>query len=293
MIERILGIILPVFSIVLLGFFYARRVKPDMAVVNHISMNVLAPALVFSALASKDFDMGANRMLLIGSIAVVLGSGALAWPFARLLNTSARTFVPPMMFNNCGNMGLPLAALAYGAAGFSPMVALFTISNLLQFTLGVWIIDHHAKFGSLARNPIVISTVLGFIFAIVHPPLPDWLSVAIKLVGDALIPMMLLSLGVRLYEVSFDDWRIGVVGGLVRPISGVVIAVLVGLLLDLDPVQHGLLILFGSLPPAVLNFMVAEQFRQEPAKVASIVLIGHVLSILFVPLALTLALRPA
>ena len=292
MIERILGIILPVFSIVLLGYFYARRVKPDMAVVNHISMNVLAPALVFAALASKDFDMGANRMLLIGSIAVVLGSGALAWPVARLLNTSARTFVPPMMFNNCGNMGLPLAALAYGTAGFSPMVALFTISNLLQFTLGVWMIDHHAKFGNLARNPIVISTVLGFAFAIVHPPLPDWLAVAIKLVGDALIPMMLLSLGVRLYEVSFDDWRIGVIGGLVRPISGVLIAVLIASLLDLDPIQHGLLILFGSLPPAVLNFMVAEQFRQEPGKVASIVLIGHVLSILFVPLALTIALRP-
>ena len=293
MLGRILGIILPVFSIVLLGYFYARRMKPDMAVVNHISMNVLAPALVFSALASKDFDMGANRMLLIGSIAVVVGSGVLAWPFARLLKTSARTFVPPMMFNNCGNMGLPLAALAYGTAGFSPMVALFTISNLLQFTVGVWMIDHHAKFGNLARNPIVISTVLGFAFAVVHPPLPDWLAVAIKLVGDALIPMMLLSLGVRLYEVSFDDWRIGVVGGLVRPISGVLIAVLIGSLLDLDPVQHGLLILFGSLPPAVLNFMVAEQFRQEPGKVASIVLIGHVLSILFVPLALTIALRPA
>jgi len=293
MLGRILGIILPVFSIVLLGYFYARRMKPDMAVVNHISMNVLAPALVFSALASKDFDMGANRMLLIGSIAVVVGSGVLAWPFARLLKTSARTFVPPMMFNNCGNMGLPLAALAYGSAGFSPMVALFTISNLLQFTVGVWMIDHHAKFGNLARNPIVISTVLGFAFAVIHPPLPDWLAVAIKLVGDALIPMMLLSLGVRLYEVSFDDWRIGVVGGLVRPISGVLIAVLIGSLLDLDPVQHGLLILFGSLPPAVLNFMVAEQFRQEPGKVASIVLIGHVLSILFVPLALTIALRPA
>jgi malate permease and related proteins len=197
-----------------------------------------------------------------------------------------------MMFNNCGNMGLPLAVLAYGTAGFSPMVALFTISNLLQFTLGVWIIDHHAKFGSLARNPMVISTVLGFLFALVHPPLPEWLAVAIRLVGDALIPMMLLSLGVRLYEVSFDDWRIGLVGGLVCPLTGIAIAALLVSFLDLDPVQQGLLILFGSLPPAVLNFMVAEQFRQEPGKVASIVLLGNLLSIVFVPLGLTLALRP-
>jgi malate permease and related proteins len=138
---------------------------------------------------------------------------------------------------------------------------------------------------------MVISTVLGFAFAIAQPALPEWLSVAIKLLGDALIPMMLLSLGVRLYEVSFGDWRIGLVGGIVCPLTGIAIAALLASLLDLDPIQQGLLILFGSLPPAVLNFMVAEQFRQEPGKVASIVLIGNLLSIIFVPLGLTLALR--
>jgi predicted permease len=291
MLERIVGIILPVFSVIALGWLYAWRVKPEMAVVNRISMNVLAPALVFSALASRDFDVASNRLLLLGSVGVVLGSGLLAWPFAKLMHTSPRTFVPPMMFNNCGNMGLPLAVLAYGAAGFSPMVALFTISNLLHFTLGVWIIDHHARFGNLWRNPIVVSTALGFAFAIVHPPLPEWLSVAIKLVGDALIPMMLLSLGVRLYEARFDDWKIGVVGGLVCPLTGIAIAALLASLLDLDRDQQGLLILFGSLPPAVLNFIVAEQFSQEPGKVASIVLVGNLLAIVFVPLGLTLALR--
>jgi predicted permease len=291
LIERILGIILPVFSIIALGWLYARRAKPDMAVVNRISMNLLAPALVFSALASKDFDLAANRWLIVGSVGVVLGSGLLAWPFARLMRLSPRTFVPPMMFNNCGNMGLPLAVLAYGNAGFSPMVALFTISNLLHFTLGVWIIDHHAKFGTLLRNPIVVATVLGFAFAVVHPPLPDWLAVAIKLVGDALIPMMLLSLGVRLCEAAFGDWHVGLVGALVCPLTGIAIAALLASVLDLDATQQGLLILFGSLPPAVLNFMVAEQFRQEPGKVASIVLIGNLLSVVFVPVGLTLALR--
>jgi predicted permease len=287
---RLAGIILPVFSIIALGWLYAWRVKPDMAVTNRISMNVLAPALVFSALASKDFDVAANRMLLVGSVAVVVGSGLLAWPVARIMREQARTFVPPMMFNNCGNMGLPLAVLAYGSAGFAPMVALFTISNLLQFTLGVWILDHHARFGNLLRNPIVIATVLGFGFAIGHPPIPEWLMVAIRLVGDALIPMMLLSLGVRLYETSFGAWRIGVVGGIVCPLTGLAIAMLLAPILGLDPMQQGLLILFGCLPPAVLNFMVAEQFGQEPGKVASIVLIGNLLSIVFVPLGVAIAL---
>jgi malate permease and related proteins len=290
-IERILGIIVPVFLVVALGWAWARRTKPDMAWVNRLTMTVLAPALIFSALAGKDFDLAANRVLILGSIAIVVGSGLLAWPIARLLREDKRTFVPPMMFNNCGNMGLPLAVLAYGQAGFSAMVALFTISNLLHFTLGVWIIDHHARFGRLLANPMVVATVLGFAFAAFHPPLPEWLATALKLTGDAMIPLMLISLGVRLSDVPWSSWRVGVIGGLVRPLAGIAVAGALILVLSLDREQQGLLLIFACLPPAVLNFMVAEQFHQEPGKVASIVLIGNVFALAFVPLGLALALR--
>ncbi|NDP43817.1 MAG: AEC family transporter [Aromatoleum sp.] len=289
--ERLLGIILPVFLTIALGWAYGRRTRPDMAWVNRISMNVLSPALIFSALASKDFDVVENAVLILASIGVVLGSGLLAWPFAKLLRVDYRTFVPPMMFNNCGNMGLPLAALAFGQPGFSAMVALFTISNLLHFTLGAWMIDHHARFGNLLRNPMVWSTFVGFGFALVHPPLPEWAFVTVRMVGDALIPMMLLSLGVRLTSIRWGDARLGVIGGLVCPLTGIAMAALLTPVLGLDRAQSGLLILFGCLPPAVLNFMVAEQFKQEPGKVASIVLIGNVLSVVFVPLGLSLALH--
>ena len=291
MLERLLGIIVPVFAVIALGWVWGRRAKPDMTVVNRLSMNVLSPALIFSALSSKGFDAWDHRLLMLGSIGVVLGSGLLAWPVAKLLREKARTFVPPMMFNNCGNMGLPLAVLAFGDAGFAPMVALFTISNLTHFTLGVWIVDHHARFGNLVRNPMVWSTIAGFAFAILHPPLPEIVAVTIKLVGDALIPMMLLSLGVRLTDVRLRDARLGVIGGIVCPVTGLVMAALLAPLLGLDALQTGLLFLFGCLPPAVLNFMVAEQFKREPAKVASIVLVGNLLSVVFVPIGLAIALR--
>jgi predicted permease len=291
MLARILGIILPVFAIVAVGYVWARRVRPDMTVVNRISMNVLAPALIFSALSGKSFDIDAYQRLMLGSVGVVLGSGLLALPIARLLRVQARTFVPPMMFNNCGNMGLPLSVLAFGEAGFGAMVALFSISNLLQFTLGTWILDHHARFGSLARNPMVIATFAGFAFAVAHPPLPEWIATAFKITGDALIPMMLLSLGVRLTDMRWTDARLGVIGGIACPATGIASALILAPLLGLDPLQRGLLILFGALPPAVLNFMVAEHYRQEPGKVASIVLIGNLLAVVFIPIGLALALQ--
>ena len=291
MIARILGIILPVFVVILVGYFYARRFRPDMSQVNHLSMLILGPALIFSALASKEFDLGANVWLIAGSIGVVVGSGLLAWPVSRLMKVDYRTLVPTAMFNNCGNMGLPLAVLAFGQAGFSAMVALFTISNLLQFTVGIRIIDHHAKLWQFLRNPMVWATALGFAFAITHPPMPEWAYFGIKMVGDALIPVMLISLGVRLFEVRWDDWHIGVIGGILCPVTGIAMALILAPVLGLSETQRGLLILFGSLPPAVLNFMVAEQMRQAPAKVASIVLIGNVMSVIFVPVGLALAIE--
>jgi predicted permease len=103
--------------------------------------------------------------------------------------------------------------------------------------------------------------------------------------------MMLISLGVRLTEVRWSDTRLGVIGGIVCPVTGLIMAAILAPLLGLDARQAGLLFLFGCLPPAVLNFMVAEQFKREPAKVASIVLTGNLMSLLCVPIGLSLALR--
>ena len=50
------------------------------------------------------------------------GSGVAAWVLARVTGMQPKTLVPPMMFNNCGNLGLPLAVLAFGELALAPMV---------------------------------------------------------------------------------------------------------------------------------------------------------------------------
>ena len=51
-----------------------------------------------------------------------------------------------------------------------------------------------------------------------------------------------------------------------------------------------MLLVFGSLPPAVLNFLFAERYHQEPERVASIVLLGNLAALVTLPLALSLVL---
>ena len=60
-------------------------------------------------------------------------------------------------------------------------------------------------------------------------------------------------------------------------------------LIPLQGVERGTLILFACLPPAVFNFMLADKFQVEPHKVASMVVVGHLASLLFLPLGIWLA----
>jgi malate permease and related proteins len=271
-----------------------------MMAVNGIAVNVLAPLLVFSALAAKDFDIVHNSSLIAAGVLISLGSGLLAWPLARLLGYDPRTFVPPMMYNNCGNMGLPLAVFAFGATGLPAAVALFIASNLVFFSIGLRIVssgrrDHIGgkaphPFGILL-NPMMLASLLGIVFALLHWSVPAPLMAALTMLGDAAIPLMLFALGVRMLDANLKSWRIGVAGAVICPVTGLAVAWLLEQMLQLTPVQLGQMYLFAALPPAVFSFVVAEQYRQEPDKVAAIVLIGNLAALIFVPVGLWMGLR--
>jgi predicted permease len=291
LVERIAGIMVPVLAIIAVGYAYARHRAPDMSSVNRINMDLFAPALIFSALASRDFSIVDNRWLLLASALVVLGSGVLAFGVARVAGLQPRTFVPPMMFNNCGNMGLPIAVLAYGPGGLAPAVAMFVVSNAFHFTLGARIVDPRASIRQLLVSPMNLATVAGFAVAATDLPRPGLVMTTLELLGDAMIPLMLFALGVRMVSVNRSSWRIGLFGAVVCPLTGFAAALAVDALLPLTAEQRGLLWIFASLPPAVLNFMVAERYNREPGKVAAIVLVGNIASVVFVPIGLAIGLR--
>jgi len=290
--ERIVSVMGPVFLIIAIGYGYGRRNQPDLKSFNHVSLHVLGPLLVFTSLAGEDFQLEGNVAFVACGVAVILVSGLIAWPIALLAHVSPRTFVPPMMFNNCGNMGLPLAVLAFGRPGLAAMVLLLVASTLLQFTLGSRIVSRHAEWKALATSPMIIASVLGLVFSAFAWKVPSALMTGLKMLGDATLPMMLFALGVRLTDLSKRGWQAGVLGAVVCPVSGMAGAYLAQFILRLPSEEFAQLMLFASLPPAALNYLLAERYQQEPERVASLVLIGNAFAIVFVPLGLTLGLYP-
>lgn len=290
LILHIIGIIFPVVAVTGIGYLYGRWKPPDMAFANQLNMDVFVPALVFWALVDKPFKVAVFGNLALGGVAVVLGSGLLLLPLMPVLNVHYKTFLPPMMFNNSGNMGIPVALFAFGEQALQAAVVLFIIEMLLHFTLGLYIMDHRTRFTRLLRMPLIIATVAGLAVGISGLQLPGPLANTIEMLGQVSIPLLLFSLGVRFIDVDLADWGIGILGAILCPLSGIAIVLLVLPWLDLSPLQSGLLLVFGALPPAVLNYIVSEQYNQEPRKVASIVMLGNLGSLIAIPATLYFAL---
>ena len=290
MLIRIVSILFPLFAITALGYFVGRRMKPDLSHANKLNMDVFVPALVFGALVSKDFRLGEYLPLLFATVVIIVGSGVAGWLVARAAGIATKTLVPPMMFNNCGNLGLPLAVLAFGESALAPAVVMFVVSNVIHFSYGAWLLDHHTKLSTVWRSPSILATIaglaVGFLGIEVWPPL----LMSIRMVGDISIPLMLFALGVRLADSRISAVGFGVFGAVLRPVVGMALAWGLLQMLDLPPREQALVLVFGALPPAVLNFMFAERYQQEPGKVASMVLIGNLAAVVFLPLALALVL---
>ena len=290
MLIRILEVMIPVIAVAGLGYLYSLRYRTDLAAINAISVNVFLPALVFTVMSSQDFDLTRYPGLAIAAAAVFFGSGLIAWPIANFLKYDVRTFVPPIMFNNCGNLGLPLALLAFGDSGLAPAIVLLIVTNLLYFSFGIYIVDQQVHWRSVLLSPPILASVAGLVVSLWGVPVPTMIATPIAMLGDALIPVMLFALGIRLVDVNLNDWKIGLIAAVLCPLTALVVALGIQPLLQLPDDQFRQLLLYCALPPAVLVYLVAEQYQQEPQKVAAMVGFGNIAAIIIVPVMLPFVL---
>ena len=287
---RIIGIITPVLIISAMGYAYGRFRKPDMTWINRLSTDLLYPMLIFTAMASRDFHILEYLPLIGGALIVLLGSGLMAWGVARALGYNPHAFIPPMMFTNVANMGLPLTLFAFGQSMLPAAVALFMIFSLVHFTLGIRICSPQASMRGILKGPMLWAMIIGVLASLMELALPPWLAISTKMLGDTAIPLGLFTLGVGFASFQVKRWSIGVVGALLCPISGLLIAWPLVKLLPLTESMQGVLLLYSALPPAVMNYIFADRYKQEPGLVSAIVVGGNIASIIFVPFALYLAL---
>ncbi len=290
MLYRIFEIVAPICFVVLVAFFYSRSKKPVMDVANTINLDVFVPLLVISVFARQEIDIAeyTGIALAIALVTLLPVFGALA--MHKLFNLQWKTLALPMMFKNSGNLGIPLLLLTFGEQYLPAIIIVFIVQTTLHFSVGLWMLSPKDRSFTLLKQPIISATMVGLALSVFNINLPSWLVTGLSMVGDMSVPLMLFSLGVRLVDLDFRGWRIGVMGAIAAPAMGLIAAAIVLLVLDLPPTQEKMVWLFGALPPAIMNFLLAERYSLEPEKMAAIVLFANVGSLIFIPAVLFVVL---
>jgi len=276
--------VIPVFLLIAVGFAFAHWKRISLASVTEIIVYLGTPSLVFGSLASKPLHP-ADIAVLFGGIVVIFATvGLLVRLYFFCFGFSSRGFALPSLFMNAGNMGIPLALFAFGQAGLQRATLMFVMLTFLQYSLGIYILNGRSNWTEIFRLPLIYAAMTGLAVNLGQIQIPELLMQPITMLGQATIPIMLISLGYRLHQVESLQWGHAVGGALVRIVGGFAAANIAVLVIGAEGVNRQVLLLYGALPAAVINFVLTEKYRQDPGLAASIVVISTFISVFTIPI---------
>lgn len=282
-----INVVLPVFLIVLTGYILEKKSSLDIRALTAVSLYLMSPALVFSALIKNPVSLATTARLSLFMLAYTVTLLFIAYLFCRaftMTGENRRAFYLTTTMMNIGNFGLPLTYFAYGEAGLDVSVMIFILFNIPLGTLGIVIAQgEQTAFPEALRNmlkiPIFHAVIVAFLVQSGRLAIPEFLMRAIDLLGQGAIPLMLVILGMQLARTRIQKAGsfLGL-SALVRLILAPVIAFAIASLLGIQGLTRNIIVLQTSTPSAVLPLLYSLRFNTRPDLVASAILISTLLS---------------
>ena len=276
--------VVPVFLLITIGFLFAEWKKISLAPLTEIMIYLAAPCLVFTSLIARPIFAADIAVIFAGAVGILSGVGLLTWLYSTLFHCRSPGFIVPVLFMNAGNMGIPLSHFAFGEPGLQRASLFFVIMSAFHYSLGVYILSGRGGWKEIFRLPLIYATLLGLSFNLGEIKVPAPIFQGLSLLGYSTIPLMLLSLGYRLHEIRSLRWGHALGGALIRIVGGLAAAYATVSLLGIEGINRQMILLYGGLPSAVVNFVLTEKYSQDPELAASIIFLTTLFSLASVPL---------
>lgn len=224
----ILAITGPIYIILALGWWATRRgvfERADMRVFGKFVINISLPAMLFNALSQRPVADILHPGFLL---AYALGSlGALAagvWWARRMAGkslTEAAYVGMGMACPNSGFVGFPLVLQLLGPVAGVGLALVLVVENFILIPLvmaladagasrerGHWRVALWQALRALARNPMILAIVAGFVFALMGWKLPAPVARSVDLLAMACASLGLIVMGGSLAGLSIRGmWR--------------------------------------------------------------------------------------
>ncbi|MFQ5344402.1 MAG: AEC family transporter [Mariprofundus sp.] len=291
---------------ILLGGKLAETIRSHLAQsVYHIFL----PALVLHVLWQSPIDLNTIRIPVVAALAVLLsllaafllyGNGALVRAFLPgNANKTIGALLLASAFGNFSYLGLPVLSQTFG--DWAQVIAIqfdLLASTPILFSVGIILARYYGNSGtgihpllSLLQVPAIWAAVGGLLLSSFSISVPVWVDNALVTLGAAVVPLMLLSVGMALRWQSGWAARIPVllpvlvIQLLLMPLIAWAAAIGVGM-----PAQYlAPTIIEAAMPTMVLGLVICDRFKLDVAFYAEAVTLTTVCSMLTLPMWLQIA----
>ncbi|MEN6519938.1 MAG: AEC family transporter [Armatimonadota bacterium] len=298
----VLSTVSAVFLLLLVGYG-ARKLgvlkSSDTAVVNSIVINLTGPAFAFSALYGKPLTLqmiGAPMVIIISSM-LVMGLAYIAGVILHLDRKTTGAIMLVSAFGNTGFLGYPVTMAAFPKSGDAIATAVMCDQfgmALPLYSIGVVVAasfaaakTNRAQILEFMKAPLLPATIIAILLRPVHLPQPIVSSLTI--LGQATVPLAMLSLGLSLSKSSLKTATVPFTVGIVLKMVAVPIITFLGLkLVGIDGVVRNVTVLESSMPAAVMTGVIAGRYNTNGAFVSAAIFLMTLASIITIPVILML-----
>lgn len=297
MLQVLFDVLVPVFTVVAIGFGLSRWVGIEARALATLAYWVLGPAFIFDVLATAELDPDVVVKVVAASAAVMVIAGLVAAGTMRLIGSSFSELAATVLtstYGNAGNFGLAISAFAFGPEALPVASIVMVTVNTLGILTGVGLAS--LRRGSLLRaaatavsSPLALAVLPALLVNLTDAGLPIWIDRPIALLALALIPVMLLTLGIQLAGMprALPSPRITVPIAVKLLLAPALAAVAIGLF-GVGGLPGDIVVLQAAMPAAVFTSLIAIEHQLEADYVTSIVLLGTLVSAATLPVVLTL-----
>jgi predicted permease len=288
LISVFLNVLAPVFIILGLAYAATRQLRLESRTLSRLAYYVLAPAFVFQVISTARIELGLAARMVAFITLVYVGSVALAFAVARLLRCSRQMTISYMMiasFGNVGNFGLPISQFAQGNAALLPATLYFLANLVFALVLCVMLANAgrgrlvHAL-GRVASTPALLALIPALVVNATGVQVPTVIARPIELLAAAMIPAMLIALGVQFANAGIPRFNRDMLAAAgVRLISGPLLAFALAEGFGLPALERNVGILQASMPAAVLVSIIAMENDIVPEFTTATVLFSNLASV--------------
>lgn len=286
---HVVSVLLPVLLCAGVGLLLAVTKSPmDTKVVGGIVARVGYPALILSHLAGEHISFESFLTVLAAGVFAVASFGVIGFAVLKVLRLPIAAFLSPLMHGNVGNIGLPVASLAFGDTGLAVGLAFVIVVLVSTFSIGIAVTMGKPNWKGLLKQPVIYASALALFLMGTGLKLPEPVNQAFTVLGGLSIPLMLLVLGYTL--VTLKPGRLGPAFGLgvVHLAMAAGIAFVVTALFGFEGTTKDTVVLMCFMPASLGAYLWVSLYQPDhAADVAGYILISTLMTIAVLPVILT------